>query len=103
MLEQQVKEHFRKQVGDYVGLMSRLVPDYEMGQNLLCELIPFSKEQHIKVLDLGSGPGVLSELVLKMYPSSQVHAFDLTEEMLELCQERLGRLATPLFWPVLMC
>ena len=89
MEEQQVKEHFKKQVGDYVGLMTRLVPQYEMGQKLLCGLIPFSKEQAIKVLDLGTGPGVLSELILKMYPSAKVHAFDLTEVMLELCRERL--------------
>ncbi len=54
-------------------------------------MIPFSKDQTIKVLDLGAGPGVLSELVLKMYPSARVHAFDLTEEMLELSQEKLGQ------------
>ncbi len=31
MEEQLVKEHFKKQVGNYVGLMTRLVPEYEMG------------------------------------------------------------------------
>jgi len=73
-----------------MGLMNRLIPEYEMGQRFLCELIPFVKEQVIKVLDLGAGTGGLSELVLKMYPSSTVHAFDLTEEMLAICKERLG-------------
>ena len=91
MDEHQVQEHFRKQVGDYVGLMSRLIPEYEKGQRFLCDLIPFDKEQAINVLDLGSGPGGLSELVLEMYPEAKVHAFDLTEEMLLVCQERLNK------------
>ena len=91
MDEHQVQEHFRKQVSDYVGLMSRLIPEYEKGQRLLCELIPFDKKQAINVLDLGSGPGGLSELVLEMYPEAKVHAFDLTEEMLLVCQEKLNK------------
>ena len=91
MDEHQVQEHFRKQVGDYVGLMSRLIPEYEKGQRFLCELIPFDKKQAINVLDLGSGPGGLSELALEMYPEAKVHAFDLTEEMLLVCQERLNK------------
>ncbi len=91
MDEKQVQEHFRKQVGDYAGLMNRIIPEYETGQRFLCELIPFDKGQDIKVLDLGSGPGGLSELALEMYPRANVHAFDLTEEMLLLCQERLSK------------
>ncbi len=98
MEEQQVKEHFRAQVGDYVGLMTRLVPEYERGQKLLCELIPFGKKQDIKALDLGAVSRVLSKLILnKMYTLAKVHAFDLTEEMLELCQETVTTQRSPYF------
>ncbi|MFI5342095.1 MAG: class I SAM-dependent methyltransferase, partial [Candidatus Methylomirabilales bacterium] len=88
--QEQVKEHFRKQVAEYVGLMRRIVPQYMEQQKFLCELIPFDCSRPIRVLDLGSGPGVLSELVLKRYPEAQVIAFDLTEEMLTACKQRLS-------------
>ena len=85
-----VKEHFRKQVADYVGLMERIIPQYLAQQRFLCELIPFERTKRIHVLDLGSGPGVLSEIVLKLYPHASVLAFDLTKEMLDGCQARLA-------------
>lgn len=89
MKEQQVIDHFKKQAQDYINLMTRLIPEYTSGQNLICEMIPFSKDVPIKVLDLGTGTGGLAELVLKHYPLAKVHAFDLTDEMLTMCQERL--------------
>lgn len=90
MEQEQVREHFRKQAADYIGLMEKLVPQYMDQQEFLCKLIPFDHEQSIRVLDLGSGPGVLSEIVLRLYPQAQVVAFDLTEEMLEVCKQRLS-------------
>ena len=90
MKQKEVKEHFRKQVSEYVELMGRLVPQYMEQQKFLCELIPFDRSRPIHVLDLGSGPGVLSELVLKRFPQAKVLAFDLTEEMLKACRQRLA-------------
>ena len=91
MEQEQVKEHFRKQVADYVGLMGKLIPQYMEQQQFLCELIPFDRDEPIRVLDLGAGPGVLSELVLELYPQATVLAFDLTEGMLEACKQRLSK------------
>jgi tRNA (cmo5U34)-methyltransferase len=90
MEQDQVKEHFRKQAAGYLGLMERIIPQYMEQQRFLCNLIPFERNNPIRVLDLGSGPGVLSELVLKLYPRARVIAFDLTKEMLDLCQKRLS-------------
>ena len=88
MKRAQVGEHFRVQVNDYEGLMRRIVPEYDLQTALLIDLIPFRKSAPIRVLDLGSGPGTLAELVLKRYRRSDVVAFDLTEEMLDAARER---------------
>ena len=90
MEQEQVKAHFARQAAEYVELMSRLVPQYLDQQKFLCELIPFDRTRPLRVLDLGSGPGVLTELVLQRYPQATVLAFDLTEEMLKACTERLS-------------
>ena len=87
----QVQDHFRKQVDNYRSLMIRIIPDYEVAQRLLVDLLPFDGTKKIKILDLGSGPGALSELVLERYPQSEVLAFDLTQEMLDSAKFRLSR------------
>jgi len=39
--EEELKEHFKQQAGEYVELMERLVPEYIKQQEFLCKLIPF--------------------------------------------------------------
>ena len=91
MEREQVKDHFRRQVHEYEELMRRIVPAYDLQARLLIELIPFDTDTPIRVLDLGSGPGTLSEMVLAAYPRSHVVAFDLTEEMLDAARTRCHR------------
>ena len=91
MEREQVKEHFRRQASEYDKFMSRIVPDYDFQTRLLIELISFDVDTPIRVLDLGSGPGTLSEPVLATHPHSEVIAFDMTEEMLEKARTRCHR------------
>lgn len=91
MEREKVKDHFRRQVHEYEELMRRLVPAYDLQTHLLIELIPFDVDAPFRVLDLGSGPGTLSEKVLAAYPRSHVVAFDLTEEMLDAARARCHR------------
>ena len=91
MQREQVKEHFRLQASEYDEFMSRIVPDYDFQTRLLIELIPFDVDTSIRVLDLGSGPGTLSEPILAAHPRSEVIAFDLTEEMLDAARMRCHR------------
>lgn len=92
MDDDQVKDHFRRQTADYVGLMERLIPQYVAQQQFLCELIPFDRNSPIRILDLGAGPGVLTEQALQIFPHASAVAFDLTREMLEVCEQRLASL-----------
>ena len=89
--QEQVRAHFRAQVPDYEGFMRRIVPGYDLQARLLIDLIPFDAFAPIRVLDLGSGPGILSVMVLERYPNAEVVAFDLTEEMLASARERCRR------------
>ena len=89
METQKVQEHFAQQADEYEQLMARLVPHYYAQHEVMEKLISFGRQEHIKVLDLGSGPGVLAEMVLKSFPKSEVVVFDLTGKMLAVCEERL--------------
>jgi hypothetical protein len=74
MDREQVKEHFRRQVHEYEAFMCRIVPAYEFQTELLIDLIPFDTTAPIRVLDLGSGPGTLSEKVLERFRSTAASA-----------------------------
>lgn len=86
----QVQEHFRVQVPEYAALMGRIIPFYEAQRELLVGLVPFGRDAEPSILDLGSGPGLLTERLRAEYPKAKLVAFDLTEEMLTACRHRMG-------------
>lgn len=85
-----VSEHFEQEAFIYDKLILRLIPNYEEQHDVIAKLIPFERTKQLNVLDLGCGTGVLSYLVLKEFPNAQVTAFDLAENMLEVCKTNLG-------------
>jgi len=72
MLPDHIIGHFSGQANEYVNIMERLVPQYRKQHEIIDELLPESSEQRLRVLDLGCGNGMLSELVLKKLPNAHV-------------------------------
>ena len=91
MMTEQIIGHFSGQVGEYENLMERLVPRYRKQHEIIYELLPEESEQPLRVLDLGCGNGVLSELVLNKLPNAYVVGFDFTPRMLEAYEKNLSR------------
>jgi len=89
MHSQKVRDAFDTVAFDYDGLIPKLIPYYHEQHRLMLDLVDFEPSQSLKVLDLGSGTGVLSYLVLEAFPQATVVAFDLSEKMLEACQQNL--------------
>jgi len=86
-----VQEHFAKQVCEYESLMTRLVPDYLKQHQIISKLLPKNKNKKYRVLDLGCGNGVLSEIVLKKLPNSHIVGFDITDEMLMAYKQKINQ------------
>jgi len=82
--------HFASQANTYENLMERLVPQYKIQHEILYELLPDNSEEQLRVLDLGCGNGVLSEIVLKKLPNAYIVGFDLTPKMLEAYEKNLS-------------
>lgn len=89
MKQEQVKEHFAKQADAYEALMVRLVPHYLAQHEIIASLLP-DDDRGCRVLDLGCGNGVLSELVFQKLPRSRIVGFDLTESMLAAYEKKLA-------------
>lgn len=84
-----IRSHFEEEAFEYDGLIPRIIPKYHEQNETVLALIPFKRSRDVKVLDLGCGTGILSYLVLRAFPGSQVAAFDLAENMLAACQKNL--------------
>ena len=89
MKEINVQEHFASQADNYIELMTKLVPNYMEGQVTIIDSIPFEKTKPIKVLDLGCGNGILSQILLKKFPNANIVGFDITSEMLDIYKKKL--------------
>ncbi|MGV1099144.1 class I SAM-dependent methyltransferase [Thiovibrio sp. JS02] len=69
--------------------MVRLVPRYLAQHAIISDLLP-REDREYRVLDLGCGNGVLSEVVFRKLPRAFVVGFDLTEKMLDAFAKKLA-------------
>jgi tRNA (cmo5U34)-methyltransferase len=89
MKQEQVKVHFANPASEYEELMVRLVPQYLEQHQIIYSLLP-NEDKNYRVLDLGCGNGILSELVFQKLPNSYIVGFDLTEGMLKEFEKKLS-------------
>lgn len=66
----------------YDDVIKRRVPLYNEMQTLMASILPFSKKEYIRVLDLGCGTGGTSVALLKEFPLARVTGVDSSQEML---------------------
>ena len=74
---------FELSVNEYV-----LIPRQETEE--LVDWMIKSKHQAKHILDIGTGSGCIPIALAKHYPSSQVHAWDVSEKALEVAQKNAG-------------
>ena len=89
-----VQEHFEQQVREYEKLMIRLVPYYKEQHEIIQSLLPDDIHKEYRVLDLGCGDGILSELILKRLPNASVVGFDITDGMLESFKNKISKITS---------
>ncbi|HEX6710890.1 MAG TPA: class I SAM-dependent methyltransferase [Rubrobacter sp.] len=75
---------------DYDRARRQLVPDLDRFYGAVLESVPFEGEEEIRVLDLGSGTGLLSAMVAERFPRSRVTLVDLSVEMLRVARRRFA-------------
>ncbi len=75
---------------DYDRARRKLVPGFDSFYGAALESVPFGRDEEIRVLDLGAGTGLLSEMVAGRFPRSRVTLVDLSVEMLRMARRRFA-------------
>jgi tRNA (cmo5U34)-methyltransferase len=78
-------------VAEYVERMDRQQQERAVIFSLLTRLIPFSYEDEIKVLDIGSGYGPLASAVMAAYPNATAIGLDISDAMMEVGRTRMAQ------------
>ncbi len=74
----------------YDALRSQVIPCFQDFYGAIARIIPFDPRRKLSVLDLGSGTGLVSELIRAAFPHSSVLALDGSEGMLVRLRERFA-------------
>jgi tRNA (cmo5U34)-methyltransferase len=77
-------------VSEYVERIDREDPRAE-GFVVLAAVVPFPREQPIRVLDVGAGQGTVSSVLLDKFPAAQAIGVDVSEPMMEIGRERMAQ------------
>ncbi len=83
-----IDQAFNKTVEYYDDWIRKAVPGYDGLFAAAEELIPFSPEEEVDVLDLGAGTGLFAKQVMEKCPRGRFVLWDVAEKMLEIARER---------------
>src|SRR5947207_1422067 len=78
-------------VAEYIVRWDREAEEVGKIFALLVSLAPFEKDKAIRVLDIGSGHGVLAAAVLDAFPNATAVGLDVSEAMMEEGSARMKR------------
>ena len=81
---------FGEAAWDYDRSRRQLVPGFDRFYAAVPESLPFGEKEEVRVLDLGSGTGLLSAVVAQRFPRARVTLVDISVDMLRVARRRLS-------------
>ena len=84
-----IKQQFDEISKKYDEQRKQLLPCFEDYYYLPLTVMDCKKDVP-KVLDIGSGTGLFTSIILEKYPKAELTLIDLSEQMLEVARERFG-------------
>ena len=85
-----IKASFDGAAAVYDRARRQLVPCFDDFYGTAVESIPYGRDAAIRVLDLGAGTGLLSDMVARAFPQASISLVDLSPGMLEVARRRFA-------------
>ena len=88
------RQHFDLMADQYDELFVMHMHDYDITHEMILTMLPFSRESALRVLELGTGTGNLTQKLLDRFPQSTVVGYDVSAEMLTRARAKLASAGT---------
>lgn len=85
-----IKKGFDKVAKDYDQDRKKLIPCFDDLYGTAIKIVPYSKTDKIKVIDLGAGTGLFTSKVAEVYPDWEYTLIDISEKMLDEAKKRFS-------------
>lgn len=80
-----------ERVREYVERVDREIDQRAEGLAVMLAVIPFERERPVRVLDIGTGPGLIASRVLDAFPAARAVGLDVSEPMRDEAAQRMAR------------
>jgi tRNA (cmo5U34)-methyltransferase len=84
---EQLEQFYDDLSSNYTDLIKKCVPRYQEMLYRMFQYIPENFKPK-RIIDLGCGTGNLTREILDHFPDAEIHALDLSEEILDECKKR---------------
>jgi len=85
-----IKSGFDASANTYDQTRRQLIPCFDDFYRSALALIPYQRDDHFRVLDLGAGTGLLSFFVSRQFPHARITLTDISGAMLSKARERFS-------------
>jgi tRNA (cmo5U34)-methyltransferase len=79
-----------ERVREYVERVDRELDQRADGLAVMLALVPFEPDAALRVLDVGTGPGLIASRVLDAFPAARAIGLDVSEPMRDEAQQRMA-------------
>ncbi len=83
------RQHFDLMADQYDELFITHMHAYDLTHEMILTMLPFAQQQTIRVLELGTGTGNLTQKLLDRFPRGTAVGYDLSGEMLARARAKL--------------
>ncbi len=83
-----LKDAFNASALEYDKHRRQFIPCFDDFYGTVLKLIPYEENDSFSVLDLGAGTGLLSQLILNLYPKARIVLMDFAQDMMKQAMNR---------------
>ncbi len=82
-----IEEQFNSIAHKYDSRRKDLIPCFDDYYGTIIDLLP-EHNQSPKILDIGAGTGLLTQMVYEKFPNAEITLIDIADEMLDVARDR---------------